>query len=135
MAELLDAVSADRRRRLLVRERALPPEFSALWLATNIHDLIVVAMGLSRLQRDLAVAHECSHMLLEHGSQVLTTPKQLEQALSTTEALFVLARSGCGYDEEQERAAELLATEICLRLDSDTGPSGDKTEWFQRHIS
>lgn len=111
---LIQTVSIQRRRRILVMPHRLPPTAPCgLCISTDLADYIVVAdvTGQSRLVRDQIVLHEMSHLLMDHQVNIAGRPDTNRWLLPNLDPGMVtrmLARRR--YDTVEEREAETLAT-------------------------
>ena len=135
LEDLLAATERWRKRPLRIKDCPLPPEFSALWVETGKADHLVVATGLTSLQREQAIVHELAHILLEHQPRVVTSPAELQDALGLPASMHALARSGYHYKGEEEAQAEHLATVICMCLQRGSCREEDeRAERFRHYL-
>jgi hypothetical protein len=100
--------------------------FSGLWVKAPRLDCIVYDDTAPQATQRHAVFHEVAHMVLGHlstedldGLQLRLMSAllpDLQPAVIQRTVRAGLCRSGCGYVDEQEDAAERFATELALRV-------------------
>ncbi|MEE1781759.1 ParH-like protein [Streptomyces sp. SP17BM10] len=116
-AVLLDRLAARRGRPIeLVPVAARPNLPCGLLVSTAEADYILYAADTSPLHRRHILVHEIAHLLFDHAGSAPITPvssQALLPHLSPALVQRVLGRTG--YDEPQEREAELLASLILSR--------------------
>ncbi|MFF3114671.1 ParH-like protein [Kitasatospora sp. NPDC057904] len=116
-AVLLDRLAGRRGRPIeLVPVAARPNLPCGLLVSTAEADYILYAADTSPLHRRHILVHEIAHLLFDHAGSAPITPvssQALLPHLSPALVQRVLGRTG--YDEPQEREAELLASLILSR--------------------
>ena len=115
--EFVDLVAADRRRSI----RLLPHDLSTgdatgYALRRRNEDVIVVPAKATGARRDAIVCHELAHIILDHAPHVTDDLEFLSMLAPHCPPELLerfLARDG--YDTDDERAAETLATRLISR--------------------
>jgi hypothetical protein len=88
-----------------------------LWVATEAADYIVFEANTTVPHQYHIIAHELSHLLLEHDSQQVLTDEAIEKltpSLDPSTVQRMLGRSR--YDAKEEREAEMLGSLLQQRL-------------------
>lgn len=118
LTRLVNAVSADRGRRIELEMADLPPGVCGQWRQYAERDLFLIQRGLPTWDRTLA--HELGHLVLGHDGipVVEAAHEQTELASSELIGYMLNQRTGCmgpgGEDVEQE--AEDFAALLIYRL-------------------
>jgi hypothetical protein len=120
--EFVDLVAADRRRSI----RLLPHDLSTgdatgYALRRRNEDVIVVPVKATGARRDAIVCHELAHIILDHAPHVTDDLEFLSMLAPHCPPELLerfLARDG--YDTDDERAAETLATRLISRAQTRT---------------
>jgi hypothetical protein len=113
LEEIAAAVERHRGRRLIVEPAPLSRSGSAIWIATQVADLIVYDQAAEPAQRLRAVGHQFGHMLFGHqarqdGQQFLFP--HLEVAL--VDKAFTISRYEQADEIRADRFASLLAAGV-----------------------
>lgn len=115
--EFVDLVAADRNRAI----RLLPHQLSTgdatgYALLRRIEDVIVVPTQATGSRRDTIICHELVHIVLDHAPHV-TDDVQFLSMLAPHCPPQLLERflTRDGYDNVDERAAEIMATRLVTR--------------------
>lgn len=119
------ALARDRPIELEVLPASLTQYCTALWVAANGVDRIFVRPGLTALQREVAIAHELGHILLQHtlsGSRRTEYLKQLfplmpTRILSESHGLPCSPLARSNYDHPFEQQAEWFARLLVTRAE------------------
>lgn len=112
----LARIAARRQRVITITELATPPGGpSGAWVKMAKQDLFIVKDGASPTRREAILCHELGHLLLDHkGELSLPHLEAIAPDVPRDLAARYLARHG--YDDEQEREAELFATLLLAEL-------------------
>ncbi|CCB71289.1 hypothetical protein [Streptantibioticus cattleyicolor] len=116
--ELLARIGRQRGRDIeLVPVASRPHLPCGLLLSTGGADYVLYAADTTPLHREHILVHEAAHLLFDHAGSAPLTPvasQAILPHLPTDLVRRVLGRTG--YDEPQEREAELLASLIMSRV-------------------
>jgi hypothetical protein len=115
--EFVDLVAADRRRsiRLLLHDLSTG-DATGYALRRRNEDVIVVPTRATGARRDAIICHELAHIVLEHAPHVTDDLEFLSMlAPHCPPALLERFLARDGYDTEDERSAETLATRLIAR--------------------
>lgn len=94
-----------------------------LWLRADDVDFIAYERHTSAAHQSHIIAHELSHMLCDHhhGDTATETPAELFANLDPALVKDMLMR--CGYSQQAEQEAEVMASLLLLSLDARPEPS------------
>lgn len=113
-----------------------------LWVATEDVDYLFYNPNTSRQHKVHILLHEIGHMLFGHGSAKAKNAAIVSRLLPTLNLSLVQSVLGrTDYDEEDETAAELFATEVTVRARRSsrtaapaTAPVGDGVAKLRSHL-
>ncbi|MGW0392195.1 toxin [Streptomyces sp. NPDC003042] len=115
--ELHHYLSEERRRPIHLISSPFPePHLFGIWLKMDDFDIIVFEKAASPSHKEHIIAHELSHIALEHSGSVQldqSDPSQLFSDVDPADVRSMLMRSRYSDDEEQE--AETMASLILAR--------------------
>ena len=116
-AQLVKYVAQQRRKQLIIRRQLMPFTMTGGVMELAGSDLIFLPPDLDTVLSELALYHECGHLLLGYLPWITDNPPSYTEFLADHDLLWrhvekqVIAGRG-GYESDEEQAVEKLARMI-----------------------